>query len=129
MSVLSRDNLQQHAKTHIAEYPLPYDPDTTVRLKSLPISRMNWVESEQAHGGERAQRAGLTMIQEAVLNGASDTETLWSSGEMPEIQRTNSRLILALLRMVGTHLGLKDTEIEALKKGLETDGEVTASGG
>lgn len=109
---LSKENRSKHATAAIKEYPLPYDPDTIVRVKQQSIARMNrYTEAVQAGGG-KAKKDTFALISESIVDETDDR--VWEATEVELLHDSNCQLVTALVRMIGACNGGNDQEIEEM---------------
>lgn len=115
---LSKTNRDRISSNGVKEYPLPFDVDTIVRIKQLPMARMQRHAEAQQAGGSRAKKDMYLLISESVVD--ENDERVWEPHEVPEIEQANCRLVTAIVRMISDCNGGDDDDVEAMLGNLET---------
>lgn len=118
---LNQDNKTSLTAERISEYPLPYDSEVLVRVKSLSIGRMNKYNEASSKGGERAKLEAYHLIADSIVDEVG--EPIWvDSSEVRGLANADTRLVASLIKMIGKHNGGSDDDIEEMEKNLdETD--------
>jgi hypothetical protein len=122
MQYLSAENVEEAAAADVAEYPLPYDPEMIVRIKAASMARLSRYQESQKSNGAAARKAQYALIAESVVD--ENGQPIWQSAEQVErIGKSKTRLMVALVKMIGHHNGGDDKlEFEtAEKNSAETD--------
>ena len=107
----------------IGEYPLPFDTDIIVRIKSVPMARMRQYHESIGKGGSVAAAADKALIRESIVN--EDGTPVYSAEKVESLLKGRTRLVSALIRLISYHNGGEDrlvTEVEAAEKKSETMG-------
>lgn len=110
---------REHAKAVyvVHEYPLPYEPETIVRIQEQPMSVMNRFAEMQKKGGEQARSEAYRVISLSVVDESN--ERIWTGSSIDEIKTMPTKLITALMKMIGQANGGDDDEVEEIAKNFE----------
>ena len=114
---LSAENLEEASACDIGEYPLPYDPEMLVRVKSVSMSRMKQFQESQKKGGAVASAAEKALITESIVG--PDGLPLYTAETAERSLKGKTRFVLALIKMINKHNGGNDnldSEIEDVAK-------------
>ena len=111
----STETLPDVSAEDVSEYPLPFDPDMLVRVKSVPMSRMKQYQDSAAKGGSVAAAAEKALIRDSIVN--PDGSPVYASDAIAEqMLKGRTRLVAALLRMISLHNGGEDKIVEDAEK-------------
>jgi len=111
------DNVAEVSADDIGEYPLPFDPEMIVRVKSVPMSRMKQFQESNQKGGAVASAAEKALIRDSIIN--PDGTPVYGTSEAAEsMLKGRTRLVAALIHMISVHNGGEDkiAAAEAEKK-------------
>jgi len=109
------DMLDEVSAEDIGEYPLPFDPEIVVRVKSVPMSRMKQYQDSVQKGGAVAVAAGKALIRESIIN--PDGSAVYANDAKAEAMlKGRTRLVAALLNMISKHNGGDDKIAEDAEK-------------
>lgn len=114
---LSKETKGALSGERVSEYPLPYDSEILVRVKSLPIGRLNRYSEATAKGGERAKLETYHLIADSIIDEVGGR--VWETSEVKELASADCRLIKALIGMIGKHNGGSDTDVEEMEKNFD----------
>lgn len=108
------------ANEDVGEYPLPFDPDITVRVRSVPMARMKQYQEALVKGGSLATAATKDLIRESIIDESG--EAVYTKDTAEKLLKGRTRLIAALVNMISKHNGGDDKISEdAEKKSEPTD--------
>ena len=109
------DNVAEVSADDIGEYPLPFDPEMIVRVKSLPMARMKQFQEAVKKGGAVASAAEKALIRDSIIN--PDDSPVYGKADVAEAMlKGRTRLISALVKMISAHNGGEDTIAEEAEK-------------
>lgn len=112
MPYLNKETKANLSRVRVSEYPLPYEPDTLVRIKSQPMARMNRYAEAVQTGGDRAKQDTYKLLAESVIDEAD--EQVFDPKEIQELAQADTRLVTALIKMVTKHNGGGDQDVEEI---------------
>jgi hypothetical protein len=113
------DNIAEVSAADIGEYPLPFDPEMLVRVKSVPMARMKQFFESNQKGGAVASAAEKALIQESIIN-PDGTPVYASKDHAESLLKGRTRLVSALVKMISLHNGGEDKVAEEAEKKSET---------
>jgi hypothetical protein len=105
------------SSVRISEYPLPYDTEIIVRVKSQPMSRMNRHADATEAGGQRARTSTIKLLSESIVDEAD--VPVWSASEVELLLESDCRLVSALMKMIVDHNGGNDSDVEKMLGNLD----------
>lgn len=112
MPYLNKSNKASLSSVRFSEYPLPYDTETIVRIKSQPMARMNrYAEAVQA-GGDRAKQDTYKLIADSVVDETD--ELVFDCKDIKELADADTRFVTALIKMITKHNGGSDQDVEEI---------------
>lgn len=115
----STETLSDVSAEDVSEYPLPFDTDMLVRVKSVPMARMKQYQELAAKGGSVAAAAEKSLIRDSIIN--PDGSPVYSSEAVAEqMLKGRTRLVAALIKMISLHNGGEDKIVEDAAKKSET---------
>ena len=109
------ENIAEVAADDIGEYPLPFDPDMIVRVKSVSMARMKQFQEAQKKGGSVASAAEKTLIRDSIIN-PDDSPVYKTQDAVESMLKGRTRLIAALVNMISQHNGGEDKIAEDAEK-------------
>lgn len=119
---LDDDNVAEFAECDIAEYALPWNPDVIVRIKSVPMSRIEQFQDANKQGGKVAEHAQNALIADSLVKADGKP---FSTASLNKLLTGKARLVVALVKMISEHNGgddqLKRLETDAGKKSEPTE--------
>ncbi len=116
---LTSENVAEISSDDIGEYPLPWDPEILVRVKSVSMARMKQYQELAAKGGAVASAADKSLIRESIIN--PDGTPVYATEAMAETMlKGRTRLVAALVKMISRHNGGDDKIAEDAAKKSET---------
>ena len=115
---LNRETVKALSGVRISEYPLPYDEEMIVRVRSQTMDRMSRYAEAVNAGGERAKKQTYQLIAQSIVD---ETESpIWDAADVEKLAKTDCRLVTALVKMINQHNGGNDDDAEELLGKLET---------
>lgn len=111
---LTIDDLKSFSEEDIGEYPLPFDPETLVRVKSVPMARMKQYQEAVQKGGSVATSATKALIRDSIVG--PDGQPLYSAETSESMLKGRTRLVAAMLAMISKHNGGDDKVAEDAEK-------------
>ena len=109
------DNVAEVSADDIGEFPLPFDPEMIVRVKSVPMARMKQFQESSQKGGAVAAAAEKALIRDSIIN--PDGSPVYSDKDAAETMlKGRTRLIAALISMISRHNGGEDRVAEEAEK-------------
>ena len=101
------ENVEQVSADDIGEFPLPFDPEMIVRVKSVPMARMKQFQESSQKGGAVAAAAEKALIRDSIIN--PDGSPVYGTPSAAEAMlKGRTRLIAALIHMISMHNGGED---------------------
>lgn len=99
----------------VGEYPLPFNPDIIVRVKSVSMARMRQYQDAAKKGGSGSIAADKALIRESIIN--EDGSPVYADNATAEsMLKGRTRLIVALINMITAHNGGEDKVAEDAEK-------------
>ena len=109
------ENVEAVSADDIGEFPLPFDPEMIVRVKSVPMYRMKQFQEASQKGGSVAAAAEKALIRDSIIN--PDGSPVYGNNDAAEAMlKGRTRLIAALIKMISAHNGGEDTVAEEAAK-------------
>ena len=99
----------------IGEYPLPFDPDMMVRVKSVDMAKMKQFHESSKKGGAVASAAEKALIRDSIIN-PDDSPVYKTQDAVEQMLKGRTRLIAALISMISRHNGGEDKISEDAEK-------------
>lgn len=116
---LTSENVAAVSAEDIGEYPLPFDPEIIVRVKSVSMSRMRQYQEAIKKGGSVAAAADKALIRESIID--PDGSPVYANDDAAEkMLKGRTRLVVALINMISQHNGGEDKVAEDAEKKSET---------
>ena len=101
-------NLEEALVEDIREYPLPDDPEITVRLKSVSSARMRQYGEAAAKGGAIERRAQAHLIVDSVID-ENGNPAFKSIDEVYNLaSKIRSRRLNGVIKIISQHNGGED---------------------
>lgn len=114
---LNKSNKSTLSKVRVSEYPLPYDSETIVRIKSQPMGRMNRYSEAVQAGGQKLKTETYKLIADSVVDESG--ESVFDSSEVKELSESDTRFVTSLIKMITKHNGGSDQDVEEIAGNLE----------
>lgn len=118
---LNKTNVDQAIAEDIEDYPLPYDPEMLVRIRSVSLGRMRQYFEASEKGGPVARKALYSLISDSVVDEAG--QPIFDTPDAVEsVGKAKTRFVNAVQKMIEQHNGGRDklTVEEAEKNSGET---------
>lgn len=112
MPYLNKETKSNLSRVRISEYPLPYEPEVLVRIKSQPMARMNRYAEALQGGGDRAKQETYKLLAESVVDETD--EPVFEVKELQELAQADTRLVSTLIKMITKHNGGSDQDVEEI---------------
>lgn len=90
----------------IGEYPLPFNPDYVVRIKSVSMARMNEFTESNKKGGAVAAAAVKNLIRESIVD--EEGKPVYTKDTAEKLLKGRTRLVGAFIKMISRHNGADD---------------------
>jgi hypothetical protein len=109
------ENIAEVSADDVGEYPLPFDPDMIVRVRSVDMGRMRQYHEAVTKGGSVAIAAQKALIRDSIIN--PDNSPVYADKDAAErMLKGRTRLISALIQMISAHNGGEDKVVETAEK-------------
>ncbi len=104
---LNKTNVDQVTAEDIEDYPLPYDPEIVVRIRSVSLGRMRQYFESSEKGGTVARKALYALIAESVVDESG--QPVFDTPDTVEgVGKAKTRFVNAVQKMIELHNGGKD---------------------
>jgi hypothetical protein len=104
---LTSENVAEISADDVGEFPLPWDPEMIVRVKSVSMARMKQFQESSQKGGAVAASAEKQLIRDSIIN--PDGTPVYASTDAAEsMLKGRTRLVAALIKMISAHNGGDD---------------------
>lgn len=109
------ENVEEVAADDIGEYPLPFDAEMIVRVKSVDMARMKQFQESSKKGGAVASAAEKALIRDSIIN-PDDSPVYKTMDAVERMLKGRTRLVSALIKMISAHNGGEDEVTETAEK-------------
>lgn len=109
---LNRETAAELTGARVSEFPLPYEPDVIVRVRSQSMDRMNRYSEAVQKGGELAKKQTYSLIAASIVD--ENDSPVWSEDAVRKLAAADCRLVSALVAMISKHNGGDGADVEEM---------------
>ena len=125
MKYLSAEMVPTLSAEDVGEYPLPWDPQILVRVKSQSVARMKQYSDAEEKGGSFARAQQYQLVADSIID--EHDQPVFDFNAVKQMGKTRTRLYKALVQMISHHNGSDDKIETAEKNSGRTDTEDSSS--